>query len=109
MPGSFVVKFKEFQELQKKLVELKSEMKQQEDMFDLLCSKSNKFQGDIFKAKIINHDHYNGHNEIRFKLIEPELELYLVPRGTGDEKCFMLGQDEETDAYEIVSKCNGED
>lgn len=109
MPGSFVVKFKEFQELQKQLTELKSELKQKEDMFDLLCAKSNKFQGDIFQAKIINHDHYRGHNEIRFKLIEPELELYLVPKGTGDEKCFMLGQNEETDAYEIISKCNEED
>ncbi len=105
MPASFVTKFKEFQELQKKLLELKGEIKQHEDMVELLCAKSNKFQGDIMKAKIINHDSYKGHNEIRFKLIEPELELYLVPRGTGVEKCFMLGQDEETGAYEIVSKC----
>ncbi len=109
MPASFVTKFKEFQELQKKLVELKSEIKQHEDMVELLAAKSNKFQGDITKAKIINHDTYKGHNEIRFKLIEPELELYLVPRGTGAEKCFMLGQDEETGAYEIVSKCSESD
>lgn len=108
MPGSFVIKFKEFQELQKQLEELKNELKQNEDMFELLSAKSNKFQDDIFKAKIINHDHYKGHNEIRFKLIEPELELYLVPKGTGDEKCFMLGQDDETGAFEIVSKCSEE-
>ncbi len=107
MPTSFVTKFKEFQELQKKLVELKTEVKQQEDMYDLLCAKSNEFQDDVFNAKIINHDHYKGHNEIRFKLLEPEIELYLVPKGTGDEKCFMLGKDEETDAYQIVTTSIG--
>ena len=104
MPGAFVAKFKEFQELQAQLVELQKELKQKEEMYDLLCAKSNTYQDDIFKSQIINHDHYKGHNEIRFKLIEPELELYLVPKGTGNEKCFVLGQNEETDAYEIVAK-----
>jgi len=103
MPGAFVAKFKEFQELQAQLGELKKELKQKEEMYDLLCAKSNTYQEDIFTSKIINHDHYKGHNEIRFKLIEPELELYFVPKGTADEKCFMLGRNEETDAYEIVS------
>ncbi len=108
MPAAFVAKFKEFQELQAQLEELKKEIKQKEDMYDLLCAKSNKYQDDIFKSKIINHDQYKGHNEIRFKLIEPELELYLVPKGTPNEQCFMLGKNEETDAYEIVAAAIGE-
>ena len=109
MPASFVNKFKEFQELQVKLTEVKKELDSKEDMFELLSAKSNKLQDDVFQAKVINHDAYKGHNEIRFKLIEPEVELYFVPRGTGDEKCFMLGRNEETDAYEIVSCTKGEE
>ncbi len=107
MPGAFVAKFKEFQNLQAQLVELQKELKQKEDMYELLCAKSNTYQADIFSSKIINHDQYKGHNEIRFKLIEPEIELYLVPKGTGNEKCFVLGRNEETDAYEIVPENRG--
>lgn len=101
MPSSFVMKFQEFQGLQKNLVSIKQELKQNEDMLELLLAKSNAFQSDIFEAKIINHDGYKGHNEIRFKLVEPELELYHVPTGGANEKCFMLKCDEETGAYTI--------
>ncbi len=104
MPGAFLAKFKEFQNLQKNIIELRKELKQKEDMFELVSAKANEFQADIFQAKIINHDTYKGHNEIRFKLLDPELELYLVPKGIAGERCFMLGQNEETDEYEIVSK-----
>jgi len=103
MPGAFLAKFKEFQNLQKNVIELRKELKQKEDMYELLSAKANKFQADIFQAKIINHDYYKGHNEIRFKLLEPELELYLVPKGIAGEQCFMLEKNEE-DEYEIVSK-----
>jgi len=106
MPGSFVSKFKEFQNLQKHLLSLKNELKQNEDMLELLLAKTDSFQDDIFEAKIINHDEYKGHNEIRFKLLEPELELYHVPRGGVGEKCFMLKFDEETETYSIVGSDN---
>lgn len=107
MPGSFVMKFKEFQDLQKHLLELKKELHQNEEMYELLSAKTNAMQNDILKARIINHDHYKGHNEIRFKLLEPELELYHVPTGTDDEKCFMLEHNEETGSYKIVSSSIG--
>lgn len=101
MPGSFVLKFKEFQELQKSLVSLKKELTQNEQMLDLLAAGTVKLQEDILKAKIINHDVYKGHNEIRFKVLEPEQELYFVPKGGVQEKCFMLKFDEESETYEI--------
>ena len=101
MPGSFVIKFKEFQDLQKSLVAVKKELSQNEEMLELLAAGTMKLQEDILKSKIINHDTYKGHNEIRFKILEPEQELYYVPRGVGQEKCFMLKYDEETEVYEI--------
>ena len=106
MPGSFVVKFKEFQDLQKSLVAVKKELSQNEEMLDLLAAGTMKLQEDILKSKIINHDKYKGHNEIRFKVLEPEQELYYVPRGAGQEKCFMLKFDEESESYEIQGSDN---
>lgn len=101
MPGSFVLKFKEFQDLQKHLLSLKKELKQNEEMLSLLAAGTQSLQEDILKSKIINHDTYKGHNEIRFKILDPEQELYHVPTGGTQEKCFMLKYDEDSDSYAI--------
>ena len=103
MPASFVTKFKEFQELQKHLLSLKHELKHNKEVCDLLASEHQTFQTNILEAKIINHDEYRGHNEIRFKLLDPDLELYLVPRGGSNEKCFMLKENDEDSGYAIVA------
>lgn len=103
LPGSFVVKFKEFQDLQKHLLDLKRELHQNEEMLELLSAKTNALQHDILNARIINHDTYKGHNEIRFKLLEPALELYHVTTGGTNERFFMLKHDEESLGYHIVS------
>ena len=103
MPVSFVTKFKEFQELQIHLLSLKQELKQNEEACELLANEHQSFQTDILESRIINHDEYRGHNEIRFKLIDPDLELYLVPRGGDHEKCFMLKENEDDGSYSIVS------
>jgi hypothetical protein len=103
MPGSFVSKFKEFQDLQKHLLSLKQELKQNEEACELLKGEHQTFQTNILESRIINHDQYRGHNEIRFKLIDPDLELYLVPRGGDHEKCFMLKENDEDESYTIVS------
>jgi RecJ-like exonuclease len=102
LPGAFVIKFKEFQDLQKHIMSIQKELQQHEDMLGLLLAKANEYQSNIMEAKIINHDVYKGHNEIRFKLLDPDLELYLVPTGGINEKCFMLHRDEDTGEYKIV-------
>lgn len=101
LPASFVSKYKEFQELQQNLANIRKEIRQNEDKLELILSGTKSLQGDIMSAKIINHSMYKGHNEIRFKLLEPELELYYVPKGTDSEHCFMLQYDEENEAYII--------
>ena len=104
MPSSFVTKFKEFQGLQQRVVILQKELKQNRDKLELIVSQSTNLQSDVFKAKIVNKDTYKGHNEIRFKLLEPELELYYVPKGGTGERCFVLEEDEETGEFKIVGK-----
>jgi len=106
MPGSFVLKFKEFQNLQKHLVSLNKELKENLETLDLLAAGTQSLQEDILKSKIINHDTYKGHNEIRFKILEPEQELYYVPKGGIQEKCFVLKYDEDTESYEIQGTDN---
>lgn len=101
LPGSFVLKFKEFQNLQKHLVTIKEELEQNKEKLSLLATGTQSLQENILKAKIINHDIYKGHNEIRFKVLAPAQELYYVPRGGVKERCFMLKYDEETESYEI--------
>ncbi len=103
MPVSFVTKFKEFQELQKHLLSLKLELKETEETCKVLTEEHQTFQTDVLEARIINHDEYRGHNEIRFKLVDPDLELYLVPRGGSNEKCFMLKENDDNAGYAIVS------
>ncbi len=104
MPSSFVSKFKEFQSLQHSIISLQKELTQNRDKLDLILSQTTRLQTDIMSAKIINKDSYKGHNEIRFKLLEPELELYYVPKGGMDEKCFVLDEDEETGEFKILGK-----
>ena len=110
MPGAFVVKFKEFQNLQQRLESLKNELKQNEDMYELLTASTTSLQNDIFDARIINHDNYVGHNEIRFKLVEPEMELYHVPKGGPNENCFMLVEKEDDEGHVkyVITACDSE-
>ena len=104
MPSSFVSKFKEFQGLQQRITILQKELNQNKEKLELILSQATSLQGDILDAKIINKDTYKGHNEIRFKLLEPAVELYHVPKGGAGEKCFVLEQDEESGEYKIVGK-----
>ncbi|HIC43042.1 MAG TPA: DUF342 domain-containing protein [Sulfurimonas sp.] len=104
MPGSFVVKFKEFKDLQKHVVSLNKELQENIDMLELLSAGTKRLQKDILKSKIINHDTYKGHNEIRFKVLQPEEELYYVPQGDSQEVYFMLKYDEENESYQIEGK-----
>jgi len=104
MPGSFVLKFKEFQNLQQQILSMNQELEHNEEALSLLAAGTQSLQEDILKSKIINHDTYKGHNEIRFKILDPEQELYHVPRGGAQEKCFMLKYDKESESYEIEGK-----
>ncbi len=103
MPTSFVKKYKQFQQMQTHLSKLSEELKQRNEYFEMLTAKHHAFQSDIFDARVICHDRWRGHNTILFKLIEPEIEVMLVPIENSHEETFALYQDEESEEFSIVS------
>jgi uncharacterized coiled-coil protein SlyX len=90
LPASFVKKYKEFQELQAYLVELRRQEEQNRDKFNLLTTKTASFQDNIMDARIINRDRWVGFNELRFKLVDPPMELTYKPAEGSQDKVFGL-------------------
>ncbi len=100
MPPSFVEQYNKFVKIEKHLIGLKSEKKLLNNKISLLGAKTAAFQDNILNARIINRGAWIGHNEIKFKLIKPEIELVYRPRDGSNEHIFGLVEVEEGD-FEI--------
>ena len=90
MPASFVKKYRQFQEMQEHFLEVKSQYEMKIDQLNLLTTRTASFQDDIFDARIINRDRWVGFNEIRFKLVDPPIELSYKPAENSSEKIFGI-------------------
>ena len=90
MPESFVKKYKQFQNTQLKLKELKETLSVKADQLSLQTTRTASFQDNIFDARIINRDRWVGYNEIRFKLVDPPMELVYKPHEGSLDKVFGL-------------------
>lgn len=88
MPQSFVVKYKEFQTLQAKHKELEENLAKKSDQLTLQTTRTASFQDNIFDARIVNRDRWIGYNEIRFKLVDPPMDLVYKPKEGSLEKIF---------------------
>jgi hypothetical protein len=65
---------------------MKEEYAFKTDHISLLTTRTASFQDDIFDARVINRSRWIGFNEIRFKLIDPPVELTYKPaEGSGDQ------------------------
>ena len=95
MPESFVKKYKQFQRMQQHLEELKEEFKFKEDELNLLTTRTASFQNNIFDARVINHGKWVGYNEIKFKLVDPPIELVYKPLEGSTKKVFGLVEVQE--------------
>jgi wyosine [tRNA(Phe)-imidazoG37] synthetase (radical SAM superfamily) len=95
MPESFVKKYKQFQKMQEKLQLLKEDYSMAEEKLNLLSKKSANFQEDIFEARVINRDKWQGYNEIKFRLIDPPQELVYKPVDGSHEHVFGVVEIEE--------------
>jgi chromosome segregation ATPase len=100
MPQSFVKKYKDFQLMQETYKELKTKIEMLQDQLNLLTTRTASFQDNIFDARVINHDSWKGYNEIRFKLVDPPMELVYKPMSGSQEHVFALKQISE-DEYAI--------
>lgn len=89
-PISFVQKYKQFTQIQARYEELKDEQLVKLDNLKLKTIKTAAFQDNILDARVINRDHWLGYNEIRFKLVDPPIELVYKPEQGSTEKIFGL-------------------
>ena len=90
MPESFVKQYNNFKKAQDQLANITKELLNKEEHLLLLTNKTLALQDNIFDARVINREHWIGHNEIRFKLINPPIELVYKPQQGSVEKIFGL-------------------
>ena len=90
MPSSFVKQYNQFKKVEEHLANIKNELIQKEEHFSELTDKVFSMQDNIFNARVINRDQWIGHNEIRFKLINPPVELVFKPQQASKDKVFGL-------------------
>ncbi|MEA1955203.1 MAG: flagellar assembly protein A [Campylobacterota bacterium] len=97
MPSSFVKKYKHFKNVEEHLENIKEEEKVKHYELELFDKKTAFFQDGIFEARIINRDRWDGHNELRFKLVDPPLELSFIPPAGSKDMIFGLAKNEDED------------
>ena len=90
MPASFVKKYKQFQNMQQRLKDLKEDFTLHQEKLNLLTTKTASFQDNILDARIINHSKWVGYNEIKFKLVDPPVELVYKPLEGSSDRVFGL-------------------
>ena len=69
---------------------IKEEFAMKQEKLNLLTTRTASFQDNILDARIINHDKWVGYNEIKFKLVDPPVELVYKPLEGSSEKVFGL-------------------
>ncbi len=90
LPVSFVQKYKQFTSTQANLKELQSEYEVKNDQLNLQTTRTVSFQDNIMDARVINRDRWMGYNEIKFKLVDPPIELVYKPAEGSQDKIFGL-------------------
>jgi hypothetical protein len=104
-PATLLGKIKEFQEMVNKYNELLRSYKNQKERIKDLKSDLDEVQLKVFAAKIINHSSWLEYNEIKFKLLSPEIDVVyntkdheiireITLKQTGDEE-FMVERSSE--------------
>ncbi len=90
MPTSFIRQYNLFKKTEEHLTNIKNELEQKKENLLELTNKVFSLQDDIFDARVINRDQWVGYNEIRFKLINPPMELIFKPQQASTDKVFGL-------------------
>jgi len=95
LPASFVKKYKQFTGMQEHLKEIQQEFSVKNDQLTLQTTRTSSFQDNIFDARVINRDRWIGYNEIKFKLVDPPIELVYKPAEGSKDMIFGLVELEE--------------
>ncbi len=99
MPNSFVKKYKEHIGLEKEVENLKQELFALKRSASSLHIKHDAFQINIMDARIINHDKWKNHNVLKFRMLNPDIELEFIPQEGSTNTTFSLV--EVDDEFEI--------
>jgi uncharacterized protein (DUF342 family) len=100
MPDAFVESFKQYQKYEQHLKDLLSEENVKKEQREVINMAINSIQNNIYTARVINRDRWVGYNEIRFKLIDPPMDVVYAPHEGSLEKIFALVKT-ENDEYII--------
>ena len=95
MPESFVKKYKQFQKMQEHVKILQQNHDVKLDQLNLQTTRTASFQDNILDARVINRDRWVGYNEIKFKLVDPPIELVYKPHEGSQDKIFGLVEVDE--------------
>jgi len=95
MPESFVKKYKQYQQLQEKYEKAKKEYEIKVDKHTMLTTQTASFQDNIMDARIINRGRWIGYNEIKFRLVDPPMDIVYKPKEGSTEKVFALVEVDE--------------
>jgi chromosome segregation ATPase len=99
-PNSLVSQHQQLTKAQEYLKNIKDSYKIKDDECMLLTNKTASFQEDLFNARIINRDKWTDHNELIFKLIDPDIELSFKPKEGSTDMIFAIVKTEE-EKFEI--------
>ena len=100
MPSLIVKQYKQFTHMVERLSKLESSLVTLLAEKEKLTTSIDAMQEHIFEARVINRDKWVGYNEIKFKLIDPPIEVSYAPPEGSEEMVFGLDRD-ENDQYSI--------
>ena len=95
LPEAYVKQYKVYQAQIDKLKALKEEQQRLEEKLNLLANQTDTLQYNILDSRIINHDTWNGYNELRAKLLDPPMELVYKPQEHEDNHVFGVVEVED--------------
>jgi flagellar hook protein FlgE len=99
-PASLILKLKEHQDRIKDYNSLLKELKDAKIQNDLLHEKLEELNTSVLSSKVVNKSSWREFNEVKFKLIEPPIEISFLPKEGEMINAIALDSTDEGD-YQI--------
>ena len=89
-PASFVLKIKQYADLQKLVLAIKTKLSNKEEELNIIKEQKDSLQGNILGSKIVCRDQFKGYNEIKFSIIKPKKDLIVSTNKHMPASVFVL-------------------
>ncbi len=80
IPVGLIDRVRQFQKIIEESNSLKSDLEAKEKKKEDLIYEVDKIQNGVFNAKVVSKEGWREHNEIRFKLINPPIDVPYIPK-----------------------------